>query len=161
MPYTAFLKEEGFKVETDQARRDWAELAMAASFHVGEILQGQEKFAEAIAAWKGYLAQFPNGPQSADAQRAILDTQLLIAADHNNRGRYRRGPLGLDRLRRSERPRRTRSPGSVPDRRELRDREKNRPGDRRLGTTDVSVPGKRARRSCPVPDRVDLRERKG
>ena len=61
---------------------------MTASFQVGEILQGQEKFAEAIAAWKGYLAKFPNGPQSADAQRAILDTQLLIAADHNRRGHY-------------------------------------------------------------------------
>ena len=80
--FTPFLKEEGFKVETDEARRDWAELAMTASFQVGEILQGQQKFAEAIAAWKGYLAKFPNGPQSADAQRAILDTQLLIAADH-------------------------------------------------------------------------------
>ncbi len=59
---------------------------MTASFQVGEILQGQQKFAEAIAAWKGYLAKFPNGPQSADAQRAILDTQLLIAADHLSRG---------------------------------------------------------------------------
>ena len=53
---------------------------MDASFKVGAILQGQQKFAEAIAAWKGYLAKFPNGPQSADAQRAMLDTQLLIAA---------------------------------------------------------------------------------
>ena len=86
--YTTFLKEDGFKVETDQARRDWAELAMTASFHIGAILQGQQNFAAAIAAWKGYLAKFPNGPQSADAQRAILDTQLLIAADHNSRGRY-------------------------------------------------------------------------
>ena len=86
--YIRFLKEEGFKVETDPARRDWAELAMTASFHVGGILQGQQKFAEAIAAWKGYLTKFPNGPQSADAQRAILDTQLLIAADHHSRGRH-------------------------------------------------------------------------
>ncbi len=61
---------------------------MTASFQVGAILQGQQKFAEAIAAWKGYLAKFPNGPQSADAQRAILDTQLLIAADHSNREQY-------------------------------------------------------------------------
>ena len=86
--FLTFLKEEGFKVETEQARHDWALLAMTASFQVGEILQGQEKFTEAIAAWKGYLAKFPNGPQSADAQRAILDTQLLIAADHNRRGHY-------------------------------------------------------------------------
>ena len=61
---------------------------MTATFQVGQILQGQEKFDEAIAAWKGYLAKFPNGPQSADAQRAILDTQLLIAADHLRREQY-------------------------------------------------------------------------
>jgi TolA-binding protein len=65
--FDQLLKEDGIKVETDQARRDWAEVAMAASFQVGMILQAQERFAEAIAAWKGYLARFPNGPQSADA----------------------------------------------------------------------------------------------
>ena len=86
--YTQFLKEDGFHAVTDAARRDWAELGMTASFHIGAILQGQQKFAEAIAAWKGYLAKFPNGPQSADVERAILDTQLLIAADHAQRGRY-------------------------------------------------------------------------
>jgi TolA-binding protein len=86
--YTEFLKESGFKVETELARRDWAEHAMAASFHVGEILQGQQRFAEAIAAWKGYLARYPNGPQTADAERSILDTQLLIAAEHESRGRH-------------------------------------------------------------------------
>jgi tetratricopeptide (TPR) repeat protein len=86
--FTRFLKEEGFKVESDEARRDWAELTMSASFQVARILQGQQRFTEAIAAWKGYLARFPNGPQSADAQRAILDTQLLIAADHLERGHF-------------------------------------------------------------------------
>ena len=61
---------------------------MTATFQVGQVLQGQTKFDEAIAAWKGYLARYPNGPQSADAQRAILDTQLLIAADHLAAERY-------------------------------------------------------------------------
>ena len=70
------------RVETGQSLR-WTR-----SFKVGAILQGQQKFAEAIAAWKGYLAQFPNGPQSADAQRAVLDTQLLIAGDHLSRSHY-------------------------------------------------------------------------
>jgi tetratricopeptide (TPR) repeat protein len=60
-----FLKGDGFRVETDQARRDQAELAMPATFQYAQILQGQQKFNEAIAAWKGYLANFPNGPQSA------------------------------------------------------------------------------------------------
>ncbi len=86
--FTRFLKEEGFKIETDEARRDWASLSMAASYRVGAILQGQQKFAEAIAAWKGYLARFPNGPQSADAQRAILTAQLMIAQDHQGRSHF-------------------------------------------------------------------------
>ncbi|MDR3619857.1 MAG: MG2 domain-containing protein [Paludisphaera borealis] len=83
-----FLKSEGFRVETDEARKDLAELSMTATFQYGQILQGQQKFEDAVAAWKGYLAAYPNGPQSADAQRAILDTRLLIAADHLRRGRY-------------------------------------------------------------------------
>jgi prepilin-type processing-associated H-X9-DG protein len=85
---TTFLKQDRFQIETDQARRDWAELSMTASFKVGQILQGQQKFAEAIAAWKGYLARFPNGPQSADSQRSILDTQLLAALDQSNRHHF-------------------------------------------------------------------------
>src|SRR5262249_16544337 len=80
--FTQFLRQDQAQLESPEARRDWVELAMDASFKMGAILQGQQKFAEAIAAWKGYLARFPNGPQSADSQRAILDTQLLIAADH-------------------------------------------------------------------------------
>ena len=85
----AFLKEDGFQAEeTDEAKRELAQRSMAATFQVGQILQGQQKFAEAIAAWKGYLTKYPDGPQSADAQRAILDTQLLIAADHLQRKQY-------------------------------------------------------------------------
>jgi TolA-binding protein len=44
-----FLKDDGFKVETGQARRDQAELAMTATFQYAQILQGQQKFNEAIA----------------------------------------------------------------------------------------------------------------
>ena len=85
---TRILKEEGFKAETEEAKRTLAQLTMTATFQVGLVLQGQQKFDEAIAAWKGYLAKFPNGPQSADAQRAILDTHLLIAQDHAGHERY-------------------------------------------------------------------------
>ena len=135
---------------------------MTASFQVGEILQGQQKFAEAIAAWKGYLAKFPNGPQSADAQRAILDTQLLIAADHLNRQRLPGSPRRLERLRRPKPARRTCPRGPLPDRRELRDREEIRPGHRRLGAAHQQVPGQRAGRPRPVLDRLDsTRPRKG
>ncbi|HMF37675.1 MAG TPA: tetratricopeptide repeat protein [Isosphaeraceae bacterium] len=46
---TRFLKDDGFNVETDQARRDQADLAMTATFQYAQILQGQQKFNEAIA----------------------------------------------------------------------------------------------------------------
>jgi len=85
---TRFLKDKGPRVETDEARREFTALAMTATFQVGQVLQGQAKFEEAVAAWKGYLAKYPNGPQSADAQRAILDTRLLSAADHLTAERY-------------------------------------------------------------------------
>jgi TolA-binding protein len=86
--FTAFLKGQGFQAESDEAKKDLATLAMAATFQVGQVLQGQERFAEAIAAFKGYLAQYPNGPQAPDAQRSILDTQLLIADEHLRLKRY-------------------------------------------------------------------------
>jgi len=85
---TAFLKGDGYKVETDEARRDLADLSMTASFQVARTLQGQGKFDAAIAAYRGYLARFPNGPESADAQRAILDAQLQAAADALSREEY-------------------------------------------------------------------------
>jgi uncharacterized protein YfaS (alpha-2-macroglobulin family)/TolA-binding protein len=86
--YKAFLAGKGYKAEMDAARRTEAELQMAAQFQVGAILQGQQKFDDAIEAWKGYLAKHPNGPQSADAQRAIVDTRLLIAQDLFSRKQY-------------------------------------------------------------------------
>jgi tetratricopeptide (TPR) repeat protein len=84
----AFLKGDESRAEGDEAKRDLAQLAMTATFQIGQILQSQEKFVEAIAAWTGYLAQYPNGPQSADALRAILDTELRIADDHLRREQY-------------------------------------------------------------------------
>ena len=154
--FTTFLKEDGFKVETDQARRDWAELAMTASFHVGEILQGQQKFAEAIAAWKGYLAKFPNGPQSADAQRAILDTQLLIAADHYSRGRYPEARAAWTDFV-TQNPLDARVPQVLFQIGESFVTEKKL--DQAIAAWEPltsQVPGERAGRSCPVPDRLVL-----
>ena len=86
--FNGFLWGDAAQPDSAEARRDWAELAMDASFKIGAILQGQQKFKEAIAAWKVYLTKFPNGPQSADSQRAILDSELLIAADHLARSHF-------------------------------------------------------------------------
>src|SRR5262245_56109765 len=76
--FEAFLKRDD-PGGNDEARRERAVLLMSAQFQVGRILQGQGKFDEAIAAYKDYLAKYPNGPQSADAQRAVLDVQVQIA----------------------------------------------------------------------------------
>ncbi|WZP00456.1 MG2 domain-containing protein [Isosphaeraceae bacterium EP7] len=86
--FLAFLKGDGYKAESDEARRELAALTPTATFQVGQVLQQQGKFADAIEAWKGYLAKFPDGPQSADAQRLILDTQLAIADDLARREAY-------------------------------------------------------------------------
>ena len=107
---------------------------MTATFQVGQVLQGQEKFDEAIAAWKGYLAKFPNGPQSADAQRAILDTQLLIAADHLAAERYAEARAAWQAFVAAEPARRPRAGRPLPGRRELRrPRRSTTSADRRLG----------------------------
>ncbi|HEY2157361.1 MAG TPA: tetratricopeptide repeat protein, partial [Isosphaeraceae bacterium] len=83
-----FIAGKDYRAESDEAKRDLASLAMAATYQVGQTLQGQQKYGDAIAAWQGYLARFPNGPQSADAQRAILDTKLLIADDAIRHEKY-------------------------------------------------------------------------
>jgi len=82
-----FVAESG-KGEDEESRKVRAELVMGALFQVAQILQGQEKFDQAIAAWQAYVARFPDGPQSADAQRAVLDTRLMIAQDFNRRERH-------------------------------------------------------------------------
>jgi uncharacterized protein YfaS (alpha-2-macroglobulin family)/tetratricopeptide (TPR) repeat protein len=86
--FNAFLAGDRFKPEEDEGRRTLAELSMSAQFRIGQILQGQEKFAEAITAYRAYLARYPNGPQSADSQKAILDVQLAVAVDHSAHERH-------------------------------------------------------------------------
>ncbi|WP_165074525.1 MG2 domain-containing protein [Paludisphaera rhizosphaerae] len=83
-----FLTGEGYKAETDEARKDLAELSMTAAYQVGDVLRSQLRFDEAVAAWQGYLAKYPDGPQSADAQRAILSAKLSKAQDLVRLGRF-------------------------------------------------------------------------
>ncbi|WP_337176859.1 MG2 domain-containing protein [Paludisphaera sp.] len=85
--FARFLKGEGFRAESDEARKDLAELSMTATFLSGQLLLGQGKHDEAVAAWRGYLSKYPDGPQGADAQRAILDARLAKADDLASRGR--------------------------------------------------------------------------
>ena len=85
--YRAFLKGEGFRAETDEARTERARLSLSAAFRIASALRRQGKYDEAIAAWREYLGRDPNGPQSAEAHRAIRDTQLQVADDLDRRRR--------------------------------------------------------------------------
>ncbi|RUL89070.1 tetratricopeptide repeat protein [Tautonia sociabilis] len=86
--YRAFLGEDRFRPEGDEAEEAFAEARMRIAFEVGELLRDQGRFAEAIDAFKGYLAQYPDGPESADAQREILNTQLMIADEQFRKERF-------------------------------------------------------------------------
>ncbi len=86
--YKTFLSEREFEAITEVAREQLATLRMEVAFRIGLVLQQQERFNEAIDAFRGYLAQYPDGPQSANAQRAILTTELLIAQNHMRNERF-------------------------------------------------------------------------
>ncbi len=79
--FAAFLQTEDARGASEEARRRRAELLMDAQYRVGLVLQSQGRYSEAITAYQAYLARYPNGPQSADAQRATLDSRLQIAYD--------------------------------------------------------------------------------
>ena len=85
---TAFLKGDGYRVATDEARREVADLTMTATFRVAQTLQSQGRFDRAIEAYRAYLAKFPDGPSSANAQRAILAAELQIAAEALSREKF-------------------------------------------------------------------------
>ena len=88
--FAAFVKqyEAVADRETEGFRRERAQRLPAAAFALGHVYVMQAKFDDAIAAFQSYLTNHGNGPQSADAQRAILDAQLRIAQEHALRERF-------------------------------------------------------------------------
>jgi uncharacterized protein YfaS (alpha-2-macroglobulin family)/tetratricopeptide (TPR) repeat protein len=85
--FRALLRPDVPVPDADQGKRDLADRRRSASFAIGQLLQSQGKFDEAVAAFQAYVAQYPDGPQSADAQRAVLDTRLAQADDHERNER--------------------------------------------------------------------------
>ena len=86
--FRAFLKGEGYRAETAEARRRQAELAARRHLSGRPHPSAGGSWPRPPSPWKDYLARFPNGPQFADAQRAILDVELAIADEHDDRGRF-------------------------------------------------------------------------
>lgn len=65
-----------------------AEWRPAALYQIGALRHAQRQYPRAIEAWQRYVAQFPNGPHWAAAQRQIIDSQFLIAVDEVAEERY-------------------------------------------------------------------------
>lgn len=61
-----------------QLQDEWRKQAV---YLIGSIRFQQRKYAEAIKVWEQYVAQFPNGPQWADSQRAIISSEFHIALE--------------------------------------------------------------------------------
>ena len=87
--FAAFLKGDGFRVETDEARRTRDELAGRATFLIARATLGQGKISRGDRGVPGVPRPVPPpGPDSADARRAILDARLLAADDAFGREAY-------------------------------------------------------------------------
>ena len=56
-------------------------LKMRALFRIGSILGQQKKREEAIAAWRSYVKDYPNGPQWSESQNAIIDAEFQMGMD--------------------------------------------------------------------------------
>ena len=92
--FRSFLQGEGYRVETDEARREQAELAIRATFLIARATFRQAKYPEAINAFTTYLNQYPNGAESSDARRAILDAQFAAAQEALNAEKYAEARAG-------------------------------------------------------------------
>ncbi|HNQ87721.1 MAG TPA: MG2 domain-containing protein [Verrucomicrobiota bacterium] len=91
--YRDVIAGRGFQPETAEAaeRLDeelgatpaahLANLRMRALFRIGSILAQQKKNEEAIAAWKTYVKDHPNGPQWSDSQSALIDAEYQMGLD--------------------------------------------------------------------------------
>ncbi|MFO1523082.1 MAG: MG2 domain-containing protein [Kiritimatiellia bacterium] len=80
------LPEVGAEQKYDEEIRAFpathlANLKMRAVFRVGEILGRQKKHEQAIAAWQGYVKDYPNGPQWAESQNAIINAEFQMGMD--------------------------------------------------------------------------------
>ncbi len=92
--FRSFLNGDGYRIETDEARRDQVDHAMRATFLIARALLGQAKYPEAITAFEAYLNQYPNGTESAAARRAILDAQIRAANEAFGREQFAEARAG-------------------------------------------------------------------
>ena len=105
--YRDFIAGQGFRLPEGEAAQKVEEeiqgsaagqlsaLKMRALFRTGSILGQQKKRAEAIGAWQRYVKDYPNGPQWAESQNAIIDAEFQTGMDALT---ARNEPLALQRF---------------------------------------------------------------
>jgi len=74
----ATTKLEEFKKSPAELKDQWSKLAL---YQIGQIRFGQKKYADARAAWQGYVNKYPNGPQWAACQIGIINAEFQVAVD--------------------------------------------------------------------------------
>ncbi len=91
--YREFIDGKGFRLPEGEAAEKLEEeigaapaaflssLKMRALYRIGSILGQQKKREEAIAAWRRYVNDYPNGPQWSDSQNAIIDAEFQMGMD--------------------------------------------------------------------------------
>ena len=91
--YRDFIAGRGFRLPAGEAAQNFeveigaapathlSNLKMRALFRIGAILGQQKKREEAIAAWQSYVKDYPNGPQWAESQNAMIDAEFQLGMD--------------------------------------------------------------------------------
>jgi len=91
--YRDFIATKGFRLPAGDAATAMdeelraapathlANLKMRALYRIGQILGQQKKQEEAIAIWQEYVKIYPNGPEWADSQNAIINAEFQMGLD--------------------------------------------------------------------------------
>ena len=86
--FRAFLRGEGFRLEGEESRRLVADLTPRALLAIGDALDAQGRFDQAIATWSDFLARYPSVGESAEAGSKIHRAQLKRAEALSTEGKY-------------------------------------------------------------------------
>ncbi|MBX3394228.1 MAG: tetratricopeptide repeat protein [Phycisphaerae bacterium] len=79
--FRSLINRDRIRPEESNIVKSAEALSQSALFQVGQLLLSQRKYADAIGAWNQYIAKYPNGPQWASSQQAIIDAEYGIGAD--------------------------------------------------------------------------------
>jgi len=88
--FDAFLERPERAGASHDEAEQLAQLRQSATFRKGQVLQRQERYAEAIAVYSHYTRVFPNGPDWAAAQQGIVEAEYLIGSSLRQQGEWAR-----------------------------------------------------------------------